>query len=195
MLTLITNLDRLSVANSKKRCRCCKKYGKTEEMYKTPNNAYFCDTSCATEYAYANKEKGKKIKHKAQKKSLKDNDRSLRMREAQKAFNAYIRARDKGQPCISCKRTTGAKINAGHYKSVGANPELRFEELNCHLQCEHCNSFKSGNIDHYRPNLIDKIGLENVEWLEGPHEPKKYTCEQLKEIELKYKDKIKELER
>lgn len=170
-------------------------------MYKTPNNAYFCDTLCATEYAYANKEVGKKIKHKAQKKSLKDNDRSLRMREAQKAFNAYIRARDKGQPCISCgsipnfsSHIGGSGIQAGHYKSRGAHPELAYEELNCHVQCYKCNVHLSGNIKGYRPSLIDKIGLENVEWLEGPHEPKKYTCEQLKEIELKYKDKIKELE-
>ena len=45
----------------------------------------------------------------------------------------------------------------------------------------------------YRINLIKKIGLDKVEWLEGQHEPKKYTCEDLKEIELKYKQKLKEL--
>jgi len=179
--------------NSKKRCRNCKKYSKTEEMKKAPNGVYFCDTECMTEYAFANKEKGKQIKHKEQKRQLKDSDRSLRLKEAQRSFNAFIRARDKGHSCISCGRSTGAKMNAGHYKSVGANPELRFEELNCHLQCEHCNSFKSGNIENYRPALIKKIGLCKVEWLEGPHKSKKYTCDQLKGIELKYKAKIKGL--
>ena len=178
---------------NKRKCPNCKKYNKPDEALKV-QISYFCNIECATKHAYKNRDKGKAIKHKAQKKQLKDNDRSLRMRGAQKAFNAYIRVRDKGQPCISCKRSTGSKINAGHYKSVGANPELRFEELNCHLQCEHCNSFKSGNIDQYRPNLINKIGLDKVEWIEGPHKAKKYTCDQLKQIELKYKAKIKELE-
>src|SRR5690348_10422434 len=32
-------------------------------------------------------------------------------REAQRAFNAWIRARDEGQPCISCGRSTDAKRN------------------------------------------------------------------------------------
>lgn len=77
-------------------------------------------------------------------------------------------------------------MNAGHFLSVGSAPELRFHPLNCNLQCEHCNSFKSGNIGEYRPRLIDKIGLDKVEWLEGPHKPRKYTCEQLREIRAYY---------
>jgi hypothetical protein len=197
------------MANSKKRCRCCKKYSKTEKMYLTPNGGYFCDILCATEYAFSKKEVGKKIKYKAQKKALKDNDRSLRMREAQKAFNAYIRARDFYDDCISCgrtddevKKTDGWKVggawDCGHFLTVGAFPELRFEESNAHKQCKSCNGgsdkyAKKTNLvaKDYRINLIEKIGLDKVEWLEGPHKPKKYTCEQLKEIELKYKAKLK----
>ena len=78
--------------------------------------------------------------------------------------------------------------------SVGGNPELRFEELNCHKQCAPCNNHLSGNVGEYRINLINKIGLEQVEWLEGPHELQKLTCEDLKAIELKYKKKLKALE-
>jgi len=157
------------------------------------NGAYFCNYEGAASYANQKKNvaKGKKIKHAAQKKSHQLSDRKIRMPAAQKAFNAFIRVRDEGRPCISCGRSTGCKLNAGHYKSVGSTPELRFEELNCHLQCEHCNSFKSGNIELYRPNLIKKIGLDKVELIEGPHEPKKYTCEQLLEIEQYYKQKLK----
>lgn len=36
-------------------------------------------------------------------------------------------------------------------------------------------------------------GLDKVEWIEGPHELKKYTCEDLKKIETTYKQKLKEL--
>jgi len=41
--------------------------------------------------------------------------------------------------------------------------------------------------------LIEKIGLERVEWLEGPHEPKKYTIDELKGIRDLYRRKLKEL--
>jgi hypothetical protein len=113
--------------------------------------------------------------------------------EAQMAFNKYIRVSSYGEPCFSCGRNTGAKMNAGHYLSVGGHPELRFEEDNCHLQCEHCNSFLSGNVARYRINLIEKIGLERVEWLEGPHEAKNYTIDDLKEIKAKYTEMAREL--
>ena len=101
--------------------------------------------------------------------------RSKWVEEVQVEFNRFIRLRDAGQPCISCQNKAPKKINAGHYKSVGGHPELRFEECQVHLQCEHCNSFKSGNQVEYRRHLISKIGVDKVDWIEGPHEPKKYT--------------------
>ncbi len=52
---------------------------------------------------------------------------------------------------------------------------------------------RSGNIAEYRIRLIKKIGLDKVEWLEGPHEPAKYTIDDLKELIVKYKAKCKEL--
>ena len=115
--------------------------------------------------------------------------------DAQFAFNAYIRSRDSGQPCISCGKLTGCKMNAGHYLSRGARPELRYEPLNCHLQCEKCNSWLSGNVVAYRINLIKKIGIDKVEWLEGPHAPKKYTIDDLKAIKAEYTAKRKDIEK
>ncbi|MCP4060771.1 MAG: recombination protein NinG, partial [Pseudoalteromonas sp.] len=66
-------------------------------------------------------------------------------------------------------------------------------EDNCHKQCAPCNNHLSGNISNYRPALVKKIGQDRVDWLEGKHEVRKYTCEDLKEVELKYKQKLKEL--
>lgn len=138
---------------------------------------------------------GKKKQVVAKRRADKDRvkTRAQWLKDAQTWFNRYIRLRDSGDRCISCGRDSGAKLNAGHYKSVGSTPELRFNELNCHSQCEHCNSYKSGNIENYRPKLVEKIGLENVEWLEGPHDPAKYTIDDIKEIIAKYKLKCKEL--
>jgi hypothetical protein len=92
------------------------------------------------------------------------------------------------------------QYDCGHYKTVGGFPELRFEELNASKQCKKCNG-GAGNFSkkdtsvtrEYRINLIKKIGLDKVEWLEGKHEPKKYTCEELKAIEKYYKQKLKEM--
>lgn len=120
--------------------------------------------------------------------------RSDWLKRAQRSFNAYIRGRDAGQPCISCQKSTGCKINAGHYRTTKAAPELRFNEDNCHLQCEKCNTYLSGNIGEYRIHLIKKIGLERVEALEGPHEPLKLTIDQIKSIEQTYKAKLKALQ-
>jgi hypothetical protein len=112
---------------------------------------------------------------------------------AQVEFNKYIRSRDEGQPCISCGRAELKKINAGHYLSVGSRPELRFHPFNCHLQCEHCNTYLSGNQAKYRIKLVEKIGADNVEWLEGPHEMPKWTIEDIKEIKRHYRAELKRL--
>jgi hypothetical protein len=71
---------------------------------------------------------------------------------------------------------------------------LRYEPDNCFKQCAPCNNHLSGNLINFRINLIKKLGIKRVEWIEGPHEPKKYTIEQLKELKTVYKAKIKQLE-
>lgn len=114
-------------------------------------------------------------------------------RLAQEQFNAWIRARDVALPCISCGRLHGGKVNAGHYLSTGARPELRFDEQNVHKQCEPCNTSLAGNLILYRIELLRRIGPAAVERLEGPHEPKKYTREQLQAIRDDYRARLKAL--
>ena len=137
------------------------------------------------------KEREKKDKLKIRKLAVKP--LSYFKQQAQTAFNSYIRQRDAGNSCISCGRNTGAKMNAGHYRTVGANPELRFDEDNCHLQCEHCNSYRSGNIEEYTPNLIEKIGQECFDRIMGAHELPKWKREDYERIRDEYRLKLKEL--
>jgi len=115
------------------------------------------------------------------------------MRECQVVFNEWIRLRDAELPCVSCGRHHDGQYHAGHYRTVGAHPELRFEPLNVWKQCAPCNNHKSGDIVNYRIELVRRIGLERVEWLEGPHEPQRYTIEDLKAIKAEYRAKIKQL--
>lgn len=135
---------------------------------------------------------------KARKEALKS--RSEHMREAQTLFNEFIRLRDSNQPCISCDSLpcdhdliTGSRWDAGHYRSVGACPELRFELLNVHRQCVRCNRNLSGNAVEYRIRLVRRIGADKVDWLEGPHQARKYTIEDLKAIKADCRAKIKQL--
>ena len=121
--------------------------------------------------------------------------RADHLKDTQIAFNAWVRARDAELPCISCGRHHQGKYDAGHYRTVGSNPALRFEPLNCHRQCSPCNTQLSGNIVNYRIELVKRIGAEAVEWLEGPHEAKKYTVEELKAITAEYRAKTRELKR
>ena len=114
-------------------------------------------------------------------------------KDAQQAFNAFIRERDADQPCISCGRWHNGQYHAGHYLSVGARPELRFELFNVHKQCAPCNTHLSGNAVLYRRALVEKLGLELVEWLEGPHEPRRDTVDDLKAIKAHYTTLTKQL--
>ena len=186
-----------------KKCKVCK-----QEFAPFSSMALVCSVSCSVDLTAINKakvvardDKAFKAVTRQLKKQLKDKDRGHWIKNCQRAFNRFVRARDKGKLCISCDAVPkndgyigSGSVQAGHYKSVGAHPELRFEELNCHNQCAQCNEKLSGNLINYRPRLINKIGLDNAEWLEGPHEAKKYTIDELKEKATYYNGKAKVLE-
>jgi len=160
-------------------------------------NTFFKFTTLQNKCVKCLAAKGKQIVKKEARKIYRERKEKLKTRsdylkEAQVEFNRYIRERDNGKPCVSCGSFTG-KRNAGHFRSVGACPELRFHESNVHGQCEHCNSYLSGNLLEYRASLIRRVGAQQVEWLEGKHEPKKYTIDELKQIRDKYRVMAKAL--
>ncbi|MBC8786542.1 recombination protein NinG [Pseudomonas fluorescens] len=126
--------------------------------------------------------------------------RSDHMKDAQKSFNEFIRVRDQlaGHPCISSGRPldwAGNAVDAGHYRSVGAAPHLRFDERNCHAQSKQDNRYLSGNAIDYRIGLIKRIGRDAVEQLEADQSVRKYTIEDLKAITAEYREKTRELKR
>lgn len=149
-----------------------------------------CSVECACQVAREKREKEERKADKVKRDKLKS--RSDWLKEAQTAFNRYIRLRDDKQPCISCGRHHEGQFHAGHYLSTGARPELRFDEANVHKQCQPCNTHLSGNLVLYRKALIAKIGLAEVERLESDHEPKKYSIEELKAIKAEYTRKARE---
>ncbi|WP_305827418.1 recombination protein NinG [Pseudomonas aeruginosa] len=126
--------------------------------------------------------------------------RSDHLREAQQAFNEFIRWRDRiaGHACISSGLPldwSGNQTDAGHYRSTGAAPHLRFNENNCHAQRKLDNRYLSGNAVDYRVGLIARIGLAAVEELEADNSVRKYTVEDLKAIKAHYRAKVRELKK
>jgi hypothetical protein len=105
-----------------------------------------------------------------------------------------VRERDYYEPCISCGRHHDGVWNAGHYLTVGGNPELRFEPDNCHKQCVPCNKHKSGNVVRYRANLINRIGVARVEWLEGPHPARHYSGDEIEALIRYYRAETRRLQ-
>lgn len=188
-----------------KKCKVCK-----ETFTPFRPLQVVCSIGCGIEYGQkqtVKKEAKEALKqHQELRKAKEDNkSRAKWMKEAQKAFNKFIRMRDANLPCVSCGRvevewTVGGAWDCGHYLGVGAYPELRFEELNAHKQCKSCNGGsgkyakkKKSVDDKYTAELINRIGLDKVKWLESPHEPKHYTIDELKEIKVKYSKLVKEM--
>jgi len=152
-----------------------------------------CSPDCALTIALAERERAERKVTASRKEAIKS--RAKWLAEAQAAFNAFIRARDEAAnlPCISCGRYHDGSHDAGHYRSVGAMPSLRFNEDNCHRQCVPCNQHKAGNIVEYRLRLIAKIGADRVAWLELDHPAAKYTIDDAKRIKSEYRAKLKSL--
>ena len=163
-----------------------------------------CGWGCALKAAKQQtpKHNGKVVKaiQSARKQNLKS--RTDWLRETQTAFNKYIRTRDKGKPCICCGENNDSDYgwDCGHFKSIGSHPELRYELTNAHRQLSSCNrgaakyrTNERTTSARYEENLIKRIGQEEVDWLNGKHEAKHYTIDDLKELKALFKSLTNEL--
>lgn len=169
------------------RCKNCKQKFEPIRF----NHKYCLKDECIKAFVSEVKEKTwkeTKIRMKSDLKTTQD-----WLKEAQTIFNKYIRLRDMGLLCISCN-TIPKKKNAGHYFSSGGHSNVRFDEDNVHLQCEHCNTFLSGNLLNYQIGIEKRIGAEKLIELQGKaHLEKRWSVEELKEIIKKYKNLVRDM--
>ena len=164
-----------------------------------------CSPKCALATVEVQKAKEKKSLAQAGRREIKVRKEALKtrgyhIREAQQAFNEYIRTRDQaaGHLCISSGKPldwSANAVDAGHYRSVGSAPHLRFDERNCHAQSKQDNRFLSGNAVDYRIGLIARIGQEAVDALESDQSVRKYTVDEIKVIKAAYRAKTRELKK
>jgi len=179
--------------NAKRRCRQCKNYELTEVGIITPLNAFFCSPSCLAAYGIAKAGKARKSQIRQRKRELQTKPELTKI--AQRAFNAYIRWRDYGKPCISCgvlpQNKFGGSMDCGHYRSVGSAKQHRFNPLNAFIQCKRCNRDMSGNIVEYRKALVKRFGAAWVEALEYDNRLADYTHDDLRRIATVYNRKAR----
>jgi len=191
------------------RCRYC------SNLYKPARSMQpgrVCnDPECQAKYALETIDKQRKKRQAAERIAAKEDRKTIRIKreqlktrgeliqEAQREFNTFIRERDRlaGHRCISSGRVldwSGNNVDAGHYRSTGSAPHLRFDERNCHAQNKQDNRYLAGNAVDYRIGLIARIGLAEVEALEADQTPRKWTREELISIRNAYRQKLKELQ-
>ena len=177
---------------NRKKCKHCREYFRPEKRLQH----YCLKAECVEAWVISLRE----AQWKKRKKQIKEELKTLEdyYQEALKAFNAYIRERDKNKPCVSCGAKEGTyRITSGHYFPQGQNRSIALDERNAHGQCWYnCNSNKSGNLSEYLPELINRIGQDGYDELQRlRHETKKYNRDDLKAIREDYKEKLKELRR
>lgn len=179
------------------RCKECKEKFKAKYF-----NQKYCmiKDQCIKAFSDSIQEK----EWKKRKKVLKKNTKKPKeyRKELQDLVNACIREIDKGFGCISCDN--GKVEQAGHYRSVGSNPHLRYDPFNIFGQCIHDNMHKGGKPIEFREGLIDRYGKETTEAFLEPSRPlNKLTIndiEQLKKVVkaflkyLKQEDKLYSVE-
>jgi len=196
----ITKMPKPAKGPKLKACRVCK----TKFEPRSPL-AVACSVVCAlahgkkvTALQKAKLQRQERAVDKLKKESLKTYPRLIR--ETQTAFNAMIRLRDRlaGFNCISSGRSldwSGNAVDAGHYRSRGSAPHLRFNEDNCHAQSKQDNRYGSGEAVAYRIGLIARIGLDRVELLEADNAPCKWTHDELRAMKADYQRRVREMKK
>lgn len=112
-------------------------------------------------------------------------------KKAVRVLHRYIKERDSDEDyftCINCGKVKHiGQMQAGHYLAAGSSSALKYNPLNINGECISCNYYKVNN-EAYRRNLIQKIGLEEVEDLHSmAHEIVNWDRDELLKIYNTYK--------
>jgi hypothetical protein len=171
----------------------------------TPSRSFevWCSPSCGLEIA---QDKKRKAAEKAALADRRETRAKLEARkgvpklkkEAQEAFNRYVRVRDNGKGCFVCDTPlemggVGGGFDAGHIRSRSNADNLRFDERNVHGQCKPCNAVGATKDWQMRAAADRLLGKAEAEALYNDNAPIKWTRDGLREIRDKYRALTKEL--
>lgn len=155
--------------------------------------------------------KAERAEQRKKKDALNKNDMRWQHKNTQPAFNrmrvlqelVWFKERGIEPYCISCLKTN-MDWCCGHFKTVGAHGNLRYDERNTFLQCNYyCNMNLSGNIEGNKTTIGFKAGLihrfgekegnEIIDYCTNNNQAHKWTPEETEEIRKNARKKIKEL--
>jgi hypothetical protein len=159
-----------------------------------------CGAECAAVHAASERKRLDAKQTRERKQKVKT--RGQHIADTQVAFNALVRYRDRNEVCISCAThlstlagEVGGGYDAGHYRSRGSAPHLRFDLRNCHGQCKKCNRYRAGNAADYRIGLIARLGLAAVEQLEADQVSRDWTIPELLAMKDDFRAQLKQLKK
>ena len=167
--------------------------------------------ACLAEWAKMGREKKEDDKFKAKKKEFNLNDVRYQHSLTQPVFNRlrvkeeieWFKSRGIEPVCISCSKPN-MDWCCGHFKTRGAQGNLRYDRKNTFLQCNrYCNMGLSGNIygnkntRGYIQGLKDRFGesgaQEIIDYCESETGPKKFTGKELEQMRKEFNIELKKL--
>ncbi|MBK0003384.1 recombination protein NinG [Erwinia sp. S38] len=195
---------------SRRKCKVCNDW-----FHPAYSNVVWCNPEHGAMYALrlrqkekkkaeARRVKIKKEKEKADRQQLRERRIALKTKsqwrkEAQDAFNRYVRLRDTDKPCISCGRLPeqklGGTMDCGHYRTRGAASHLAFNLHNTAAQCVYCNRDRAGAQKDFEQGLIVRIGAEAVEALNNDNTCRTFDIPYLQRIKSIFTRKARALEK
>ena len=125
----------------------------------------------------------------------KDNERSYIIQDLDAFFSKYIRIKEANENGINTCYTCGKKdhwknLQCSHYVKRG-HYGLRWDSRNAKPACIKCNEFLEGNMGEYTKKLeLETPGLPE-QLLEEAKEPHKWTRDDLKEMLIDIRAKLK----
>lgn len=194
-----------------KKCKACK--GKFE-----PFNSLqvACSVKCARVVASEQlTKKAEKAAKQARSERREFNRRDLtwQHKQCQRVFNRmrvleelqWFRQRGAEPECISCGRIC-MDWCCGHFKTRGAQSNLRYDRMNTFLQCNKaCNESLSGNIEGtktsrgYKQGLVERFGEEEaqriIDYCESNTVPVQWEWRELEALRKEWNQRIRNMER
>jgi len=115
--------------------------------------------------------------------------------ELDRVFSLYIRQRYADEngivKCVTCgQRDHWKNMDCGHFISR-KNHSVRWDEMNCQVQCKQCNQMLGGMPYEFEDYLVEKYGRDEVECLKARgHSTMKLMEWELESMITVYKNRI-----
>lgn len=181
-------------------CHCKTKFAPVRPLQKV------CSPICALEITRTDRNRIEKVRKSIERKADavkrdKLKSRSDWAREAQAAVNRYVRLRDmaQGRGCVTCgahpAQKRGGTMDAGHFRSVGSAPHLRYYLPQIALQCVTCNRHQGGRALDFRRALVERHGATWVEALESMQGLAKFDIDYLSRLKRIFTKKARRVEK